>query len=186
MRPASRGIRLAPLRSADAELMFQWINHRDLVLRSAPFKPISEAQHRAWFEQVQRRDDVAIFAIRLLDGDRLIGYCQLRAIDTVHRTAELQIRLGAADEWGKGYGTDAVERLLKFAFRDKNLHRVYLHVLSHNAAAVRIYRKTGFRKEGVMKDAAFIDGRHVDVLMMAILNPSRNRTARKPSRGEAA
>jgi RimJ/RimL family protein N-acetyltransferase len=168
-------IRLTALAAADAKAMFQWINDRDLVLRSAPFKPVSEARHRAWFEQVQRRDDVAIFGIRLHDSDKLIGYCQLRGIDPVHRSAELQIRLGAKGEWGKGYGTEAVTQLLRFAFKDRNLNRVYLHVLSSNAPAIRIYRKAGFRNEGLMKAAAFIDGRFVDVLLMALLNPSGKR-----------
>jgi len=180
MSVAPDRVRLVALKEADAEPMFQWINDRELVLHSAPFKPVSETQHRAWFKQVQQREDVAIFGIRLRGSDRLIGYCQLREIDPVHRSAELQIRLGAKDAWGKGYGTDAVNRLLGFAFKDKNLHRVYLHVLSSNTAAVRIYRKAGFTREALMKEAAYIDGRYVDVLLIAALNP--DNTTKKTTR----
>jgi len=149
--------------------MFQWINSRDLVLHSAPFKPISEAQHRTWFKQVQERNDTFIFGIRLRDPDRLIGYCQLHAIDSVHRNAELQIRLGATGEWGKGYGTQATVQLLRFAFVDRNLHRVYLNVLATNKAAIRIYEKAGFVREGQLRQAAHINGEYVDVVLMAVL-----------------
>jgi len=179
MKGAPAGIRLAPLRPSDAAPMFRWINDRDLVLHSAPFRPISEAQHRAWFRRLQRRDDVFVFGIRLGDSDRLIGYCQLREVDPVHRSAELQIRIGARDQWGRGYGTEAVAELLRFAFLDRNLHRVYLHVLCTNRAAMRIYAKTGFVREGIMRQAAYIGGKFVNVALMAVLAEEfRSRRAR--------
>jgi RimJ/RimL family protein N-acetyltransferase len=68
-------------------------------------------------------------------------------------------------------GTDAVRQLLAFGFRDLNLHRIHLHVLSDNAVAIRTYLKNRFRHEGTLKEAAFIDGEYRDVSMMAILRP---------------
>lgn len=168
-------LRLSPLRAGDVKHLFHWVNERDLVLHSAPFKPISEAQHRAWFRRIQRHDDASIFGIRLSNPDRLIGYCQLRAVDPVHRNAELQIRLGASDEWGKGYGTEAVAKLLRFAFLDRNLHRVYLHVFATNKAAMRLYEKAGFVREGLMRQAAFIDGEYLDIVLMAALRTNFRR-----------
>jgi RimJ/RimL family protein N-acetyltransferase len=174
-RARKHTIRLAPLKAADLKPMFEWVNSRELVLHSAPFRPISESQHRAWFRRVQRRNDVHIFGVRQRDSDRLIGYCQLHSLDAIHRSAELQIRLGAVDVWGRGYGTEAVRQLLMFAFNDRNLHRVYLHVLATNAAAIRIYRRAGFAREGLMKQAAYIDGRYVDVILMAALSSTAKR-----------
>ena len=128
-------VALTPLTLADLPILFEWINDRELVLFNAPYKPVSETQHRAWFEDIQQRDDVVIFGIRLLETDKLIGSCQLHNISYVHRSAELQIRLGDAAERGRGYGTEAVRLLLKFGFQDLNLQRIYLHVFSTNAAA---------------------------------------------------
>jgi RimJ/RimL family protein N-acetyltransferase len=125
---------------------------------------------------VQQRHDAYIFGIRLCETDRLVGYCQLHSVDSVHRSAELQIRLGGTEVWGKGYGTEAVSQLLHFAFKDRNLHRVYLHVILSNAAAIRIYEKAGFVREGMMKQAAFIAGRYVDVLLMAAIAPRVRET----------
>jgi RimJ/RimL family protein N-acetyltransferase len=165
----SSRIALQPLRLADLPVLFDWINDREQVLFNAPYKPVSEYQHRAWLEAVQQRTDLAIFGIRLLETDKLIGTCRLHSIDAVHRSAELQIRLGDVAARGVGCGTEAVTLLLQFAFRDLNLHRVVLHVFSSNAAAIRVYEKAGFRREGVLRKAAHIDGEYVDVLIMGIL-----------------
>lgn len=171
----SERIALTPLRSDDLEAMYDWINNRQLVILNGPYKPVSAAQHEAWFKAIQQRPDVMIFAIRLLEDDKLIGSCQLHSISQTHRSAELQIRLGESAQQGKGYGTEAVRLLLEFAFKDLNLHRVYLHVFSTNLAAIKVYEKTGFVREGVLRQAAFIDGEHKDVLVMAVLQEEYGR-----------
>ena len=98
---------------------------------------------------------------------KLIGTCQLHSISAVHRHAELQIRIGDVKQRGHGYGTDAVQLLLKFGFDDLNLHRIFLHVFADNKAAVRTYEKCGFKREGILRHAAHIDGRYVDDVLMA-------------------
>ena len=161
---------LGPLADEDSEILFQWINDRDLVLHNAPFRPVDAASHRDWYDAVRARHDVAIFAIRRASDHALIGTCQLHSIDPVHRSAELQIRIGDQAECGRGYGTEAVRMLLQHAFRDLGLNRVSLRVFANNDRAVRAYAKAGFTREGVLREAAYIDGRFVDVLAMAILS----------------
>lgn len=165
----SEQIMLASLRNEDSPILWKWINDRDLVQFNAAYKPVSEAQHQAWFESIRQRDDVFIFGIRLLETDELIGSCQLHSVDQVSRSAELQIRLGEAAARGKGFGTEAVRLLLKFAFTDLNLNRVYLHVFDSNTRAIQVYEKNGFSREGVLRQAAYIDGRFVDVVVMGVL-----------------
>ena len=162
-------IRLAALTMADAPQLYAWINDRDQVLFNAPYKPISEPQHLEWLASITSRPDTMIFGIRTLDDDILVGSCQLHSISTVHRTAELQIRIGETAARGKGYGKNAVRLLLKFAFADLNLHRVFVHVFADNSPAIRLYESTGFTREGALREAAFIDGKYVDVLVMAML-----------------
>jgi RimJ/RimL family protein N-acetyltransferase len=160
-------VELAPLRAADSDLLFEWVNDHDLVVRSAPFRPIPRVEHDAWFERIREREDVRIFGIR--EGARLVGTCQLHSIHPVHRSAELQIRIGAADARGRGVGTAATTRLLEIGFNELGLHRVYLHVFRTNKAARRLYERIGFRVEGVEREAACIEGTWIDVLLMAIL-----------------
>lgn len=160
---------LAPLRADDSPLLFDWINDRGLVTLSSAFQPVSAAAHVAWFEQMRNRPDVDIFGIRLRDGDRLVGSCQLHDIHILHRSAELQIRIGVADTRGRGIGREAVGLLLHHGFAELALHRIYLHVLETNEPARRLYRSVGFREEGVAREAAHIDDGWVNVILMALL-----------------
>jgi len=162
-------IYLGPLTSEALPLLHAWINDREQVLFNAAYKPVSDGAHRQWFEAISKREDVRIFTVRMLQCDKLIGSCQLRHIDPIHRSAELQIRIGDIDERDHGYGTEALHLLLDFAFRDMNLHRVCVRVFSHNARALRAYEKVGFVKEGLLRQAAHIDGRYVDIVVMSVL-----------------
>ena len=165
-----RRIRLAPLQSRDSATLFRWINDRELVILSAGYHPVHETQHARWMKSAIDRDDAIIFAIRQKRRNRLVGVCQLHSITPVHRHAELQIRIGEKSARGRGYGLEAVRLLVDFAFRDRNLHRVWLRVFATNAAALKTYAAAGFVKEAVFREAAFVDGRFVDVVVMGILN----------------
>lgn len=164
-----RRVALTALVDDDRDALFEWISDRSTMILSSSYRPVSVEEHREWFRSVQRRDDTRIFAIRLLENGRLIGVCQVTAIHPVHRTADLQIRIGPPERRHQGFGSEALELLLGFAFRDLNLHRVQLHVAATNAAAIAAYEKVGFVIEGTQREAAFIDGSYVDLVMMGLL-----------------
>jgi RimJ/RimL family protein N-acetyltransferase len=165
----SEHVVLAPLTQADAPVLYGWINDRATAICNGPYRPIGEAEHRNWFAAIQQRQDVVIFGIRRRDDDALIGSCQLHSIHPVHRTAELQIRIGQVDQRSQGLGTEGVRLLLRFAFLDLNLERVHLHVFADNTAALRVYQRVGFVEEGRLRQHAYVDGQRRDVVMMGIL-----------------
>jgi RimJ/RimL family protein N-acetyltransferase len=162
-------ISLGPVRMEDLPVLYRWINDRELVRLSAPYRPVHASDHEAWWSRVSSDPSVELFAIRLLENDQLVGTCQLLAIDQRHRCAELQIRIGDPEARGRGLGTEAVKLLLSHAFADRDLHRVSLHVLAPNAPAIAAYEKSGFTREGLLREAAYSDGRHEDVVVMSIL-----------------
>lgn len=166
-------VMLAPITRADAPVLFEWINDRELVLLSSAYQPVHETTHRAWLQGVSHRSDSVVCAIRLRRSRRLIGVGQLSHISRVHRSAELQIRIGDARWRGRGLGTAAVRLLVNLAFEDLNLHRVFLHVFRTNTPAIRSYERAGFTQEGTLRDAVHLDGRYVDVLVMAVLRNER-------------
>jgi RimJ/RimL family protein N-acetyltransferase len=166
-------VELTTVRDEDSDTLFRWINDRELVVLSSAFHPVTRAAHDAWFARAQSSDEVAFFAIRTFDLNEFIGSCQLHTIDRTHRSAELQIRIGSRAHWSHGFGTEAVRLLLDVGFTDLSLHRVYLHVLADNERAQRAYLRAGFRREGVLRDAAFVDGRYQDLIVMGILDGER-------------
>jgi RimJ/RimL family protein N-acetyltransferase len=162
-------VKLGAVREEDLPRLWEWINDREQVIYNAVYKPVSEPEHLEWFEQITRNPRVKLFALRDAADAALVGTCQLHSIDCVARAAELQIRIGDVGKRDAGMGTDAVRQLIEFGFRDLNLNRIYLHVFATNARAIHVYEKAGFVREGVLRQAAFLDGRFVDVVVMAIL-----------------
>ena len=175
---------LAPLVPTDCDRLFDWIRDRDTVVLSSAYRPVGPAEHRAWFDSVQQRRDVAIFGIRLADTDELIGSCQLAGIHPVYRSAELQIRIGPPDRRRQGLGTEALELLLRHAFDDLNLRRVQLHALATNTAAIAAYEKLGFTVEGSLREAAYVGGAYVDLVLMGLL--AGERPGRSPGAAAGA
>ena len=162
-------IMLAPLRDDDSRSLFGWINEREDVLLSAPYKPVHGADHAEWFDAIRSSPDTVVFGIRLVEDDRLVGSGQLHGIDARARSAELQIRIGEEDARGRGLGGEALQLLLRHGFDDLNLRRIWLRVFATNERALRAYEAAGFVEEGRLREAAYVDGGFVDVVVMARL-----------------
>lgn len=151
---------------------FQWFNDQegDFYTNHAVF-PNSMARMRAFFERVTQGVSDLVLAIVLNEGDRHIGNVGLHRINWQHRSAELAILIGERDARGQGYGSEAIELVLRHVFGKLNLHRVALGVRAHNAQAVRAYEKCGFLVEGRFREDFMRDGVWYDTLRMAVLAP---------------
>ena len=109
------------------------------------------------------------FTIRTLAEDKLIGDLNLDVVDWSGRDAFVGLGIGETEYWSKGYGTDTMNVLLRFAFSEINLRRVTLNVFEYNPRAIRSYEKAGFRHEGRMRCLLNREGRRWDELFMGIL-----------------
>jgi RimJ/RimL family protein N-acetyltransferase len=109
------------------------------------------------------------FTIRTLAEDKLLGDIGLYVVNWPGRDAFVGIGIGERDFWGRGYGTDAMNVILRYAFMEVNLRRVTLTVFEYNPRAIRSYEKAGFRHEGRLRRLLHRDGRRYDELFMGIL-----------------
>ncbi|WDA57752.1 GNAT family protein [Deinococcus aquaticus] len=65
-------------------------------------------------------------------------------------TGTLGVMIGYPDLWGRGYGRQAVQALLHWAFRERDfpLSRIRLTTFGHNRRAQRAFLACGFREVG--------------------------------------
>ena len=131
----------------------------------------SAKKYQQWFEKNIGQDRSAHigFYIRALEDNRLIGFIVMSDIQWAHGDAWIGIGIGERDDWGKGYGTDALRIILRYAFTELNLHRVSLGVFSYNQRAIRSYQKAGFKHEGSGRESLLRDGQRFDDQYMGVL-----------------
>ncbi len=98
-----------------------------------------------------------------------VGNCGLLEIDWQNRLAEIGIHIGEKSYWNQGFGTKVLRLMLKHGFENLNLHRIWLRVFENNQRALRAYEKAGFTLEGKFREAQFIEGKYVDVMIMSML-----------------
>jgi RimJ/RimL family protein N-acetyltransferase len=137
---------------------------------------VSLRAEEEFLDRVSQGDDVAL-AIVLRAGDRLVGGTGLHDIDQRCRKAQFGIFLGPREEWGQGHGTEATRLLLDYAFATLNLNRVWLQVYEYNERGLRAYEKVGFRREGVLRQDTFRDGRYWDTVVMGLLRQEWDKRA---------
>lgn len=126
-----------------------------------------EVERQRW--HIARNDPTRVsFMIETPEGAP-IGNVGLVGIDAAHRRAELGIAIGEKDHWGRGYGTDAVRVLLRFAFETLDLRRIELITDIDNERGIRAYEKCGFVREGVLRAKRLRYGEPLDMLMMSVL-----------------
>jgi len=164
-------VRLRPIERDDLPRFVEWFGDPEVRRHLLHYLPFSLAQEERWFENLQerleRREDV-VLAIETAEGVH-IGSIGLEDIDWKDRNAELGISIGEKTYWDQGYGTDAIRTLLGLAFRQMNLHRVFLRVDADNTRGIRCYEKAGFRREGTSREAVFKEGTYHDQYVMSIL-----------------
>lgn len=132
-----------------------------------PPKPLAQREAEA-DERVASSDESVVALIIEADG-RAVGDINLFNIDERNRSAMLGLSIWRTEDRGRGYGTDAVRALVRWAFRQKNLHRIELGVAPHNERAVRVYERVGFVAEGRRRESHYEDGRYVDDIIMGLL-----------------
>jgi RimJ/RimL family protein N-acetyltransferase len=85
-----------------------------------------------------------------------------------HRNTTLGIGILRAYQ-GRGYGTEAIQWALKWAFRYANLHKVEIEAFEWNQGALRLYERLGFVKGGRKREHLWFDGRYRDLFELGML-----------------
>ncbi|PDY78981.1 GNAT family N-acetyltransferase [Bacillus cereus] len=164
-------IKLSAVRETDAKEMAKWQEDseylRNVDTDLACPQSLHEISNDGLFKG--RRSNSISFMLRTVQDERLIGFVAIHGIEWNNRTGLLAIGIGDANDRGKGYGREAIQLILKYAFYELNLHRIGLDVISYNKSAIALYKKMGFQMEGCMREAVQRDGKCFDRIIMGIL-----------------
>ena len=163
--------KLRELEERDLPAINRWRADPELVaLLGSPFRYINLEVDKRWFENYMNHRDSAIrCAIVTEDSDEILGLASLTNIDRFNQSAQFHIMIGAEASQGRGAGSFAVKEMLRHAFFDMNLQRVESTFLEENTRSQHVCQKAGFVLEGVMRQAAYKDGRFVNLALYSVL-----------------
>lgn len=145
---------LREFEEGDIPQKIEWINdpenHRYLHYEI----PLRIDKTTDWF--LNKNNSTRMDLTIVYDG-RPVGVIGLLGIDMKNRKAEYYITVGDKEYKRKGIGFKASKALLRYAFDELKLHKVFLMVDSENQVAVNLYEKIGFVLEGIFKDDLYVD-----------------------------
>jgi RimJ/RimL family protein N-acetyltransferase len=160
--------------------------YKRLLDTGAP-RPHSSKAIKEWLEkETGQHDTMYWFTIRAVADNQLLGDINLEVVNWNMRDSFVGLGIGPRDFWGKGYGTEAMQLILQYAFTEVNLRRVTLTVFEYNPRAIRSYEKAGFRHEGRQRGAIIREGKRWDVLYMGILREEWMESSTRIEKGKTS
>lgn len=109
-----------------------------------------------------------VLAIVTRHDDRLVGLMGMNLVRPKSARAEIWYKLHK-DYWNKGYTTEALNRLLLFAFEDLALHRIEAGCATENVASIKVLEKVGMQREGHCRKILPVRGEWLDNYLYALL-----------------
>lgn len=162
---------LRPFAERDAEVIYA-LQSNPRVLRywdSPPWTDHSRADaFIAACRKMEEDGSGARFAVETRNDNAFVGWCSMFRWNPIYRSLGIGY---CFDEptWGKGYATEAVRAMLKWAYGALDLNRVEAELDTRNAASARVLEKLGFEREGLRREDCIVAGEVSDSWIYGLL-----------------
>lgn len=160
----------------DAEIESRWTHDASYLrlISLDPALPASPARIKKRYEAIEKDQEenknLFYFSLRMRSDDRLIGFARLHWIEWSNGTGFVQLGIGDPNDRGHGYGSEALQLLLQYAFDELNLYRLTALIPEYNVIALHVFSKAGFVEEVRRRQSVNRDGRHWDLIHLGILH----------------
>jgi diamine N-acetyltransferase len=169
-------VSLRALEPEDVEILYHWENDSAIWHLSTTLAPLS----RFTLEQYVINSGQDIYSTRQLrlmvdlrmeNGSPLtIGSVDLFEFEPLHQRAGIGILI--MEEYrGKGYASEAVDLLIRYAFETLQLHQVYCNISPDNTDSIGLFESKGFKRAGVKKDWNRIRNAWQDEILLQLIQP---------------
>ena len=165
MNIQGKNVVLRAISMKDANLLIELINDAETekMLGGSSF-PVSLEGQEKWISAQTGRIDVLRCIVALKENEEGIGTVILSDIDTKNGVAQVHIKMDKQRGRGKGYGSDALNTIVNYAFGEMRLNCIYADVLEYNTVSQKLFEKCGFHRDGVLRSRVFKGGRYINVV----------------------
>ncbi len=158
---------LRPVEERDLDLIVRWRNEPEN--RYFFFSPllIKPGGQKRWYEELLADRNRVVLIIDTLEG-KTVGMVSLVDIDWRNQACEIGHGVLDLDERGQGYMEEALEMIITYAFEELNINRISGYCYSFNPV-IKLMKWFGFKEEGVLRQAAFTQGKFHDKVVIGLL-----------------
>lgn len=160
----------------DVERCYRWMNDPNIVRTLKTRYPIAFQNEQEWLEQAMHANHhERHFAIERKDDRAHIGNVSIHDIDWVSRNAWFGLFIGEPSAWNRGFGSDAISTVVRFAFDDMNLMKLRINVFDYNDRAKHVLEGRGFVQEGKLERDFYREGQWHDIVILSIFREATTK-----------
>ena len=169
-------IYLRPIVKEDVDMIVKWRNSPKVSSHCLNKKPITKESHLDFFENYVVPGHYRQFIVEKIEeqsgaASYPIATVYLKDIDLTNRRCELCIFTSDDEEWNTESQAIAIKLLLKKAFEELGMHKVYSYVFYKYIDESDLLKRAGFTTEAILKNEALDEnGNFDDVVRFYILN----------------
>ena len=153
----------------DAERCYRWMNDPNIVRTLKTRYPIAFQNEVEWLERAMHPGpNERHFAVERKDDRTHIGNASIHDIDWVSRTGWFGLFVGEPTAWNRGFGSDAIATLVRFAFQEMNLVKLRINVFDYNERAKHVLLEHGFVQEGKLARDFYREGSYHDIVILSV------------------
>ena len=165
-------IKLRALEPSDLEFLYLLENDSSFWEVSNTTTPYSRFILKQYLEN-SHRDIYDIKQLRLVicktENGEAIGCIDFYDFDPKHHRVGIGIIIFSREERHKGYATQSVELVCKYAFEGLNVHQVFATISEDNVTSINLFEKAGFEKTGIKKDWIYTTGAYKNVFQYQLI-----------------
>lgn len=159
----------------DYKTIIRWRRDEDINnMLGGPKYFFSEENEKKWVLKAIE-DPVNIkLAVCTIEGDIHIGNVYITDINYINRSCHSHILIGEKSYWGSGYATEAMTLLIDFMFNERGMNRIVANVLEDNIPSIKMHEKCGYKREGLLRQAIYKNGKFQNQIVLALLKEDYN------------
>ncbi len=165
-------IQLRAVERDDLSLLRDWRNLPEFRRNFREFRELNMFNQEAWFNRISASANDFMFMIENSDDRTKLGVCGLVYVNWVLRSADISLYIGQGEVYidGPGGHAEAAARvLMRYAFDNLNLHKVWTELYSFDARKIELFTRLGFHRDAVLRDNAYEDGRYHDSFIYSFI-----------------
>jgi ribosomal-protein-alanine N-acetyltransferase len=124
----------------------------------------------SWIPDFRKSMKDGYYFTILVDG-KIAGGIYLEGPSRCRSSYSVGFALGR-EFWGQGICTEALKQVVRIAFDELKIHKLFGDNDSDTPASGRVFEKVGFKQEGVFREHVFKEGGYIDIIHWGLINPA--------------